>query len=111
MRPMLPQTFSSAAIPSTASLAALEAVRREVPTTSVRTDDLANPVDLLVSSAVATSRSDARRLLEQRSIRANGVQLDPGDDLAKVPLLHDRYLLLRKGKQTYHMVEISPAGG
>ena len=70
---------------------------------------LGDPVDLLVTTGLASSRSDARRLLEQRSTRANGAQLGPGDDLAGVPLLHDRYLLLRKGKHTYHMVEISPA--
>jgi tyrosyl-tRNA synthetase len=97
--------------PIGASEAALHAVRREVPASTVRTDDLGDPVDLLVATGLASSRSDARRLVEQRSIRANGVQLDPGDDLAKVPLLHERYLLLRKGKQTYHMVEISPHGG
>ena len=97
--------------PIGASDAALEVVRREVPTTTLRTDDLGDPVDLLVSTAIATSRSDARRLIEQRSIRVNGAQLDSGDDLAKFALLHDRYLLLRKGKQTYHMVEVSPDGG
>jgi tyrosyl-tRNA synthetase len=93
--------------PTAASVSALDVVRNEVPTTSVSSDGLGDPVDLLVSTGLASSRSDARRLLEQRSTRANGAQLGPGDDLAGVPLLHDRYLLMRKGKHTYHMVEIS----
>ena len=64
-----------------------------------------------MTTGLASSRSDARRLLEQRSTRANGGNSTAADDLAEVPLLHERYLLLRKGKHTYHMVEISPAGG
>ena len=64
-----------------------------------------------MTTGLASSRSEARRLLEQRSIRANGVQLSGADDLAGVPLLHERDVLLRKGKHTYHMVEISADGG
>jgi tyrosyl-tRNA synthetase len=97
--------------PTVASASALDVVRNEVPTTSMSSDGLGDPVDLLVSTGLASSRSDARRLLEQRSTRANGAQLGPGDNLAGVPLLHDRYLLMRKGKHTYHMVEISRDGG
>ena len=97
--------------PLDASVAVLEMLAQEVPTTTLRTDDLGDPVDLLVNTALAGSRSEARRLLEQGAARANGTQLDPGDDVGKVPLLHERYLLLRKGKQTYHIVEISPGRG
>ncbi len=39
---------------------------------------------------------------------SNSARRRPGRD---VPLLHERYLLLRKGKHTYHLVEISPRGG
>jgi tyrosyl-tRNA synthetase len=97
--------------PTTASEAALDVVRGEVPTSTMRNNQLGDPVDLLVATELASSRSDARRLLDQRSTRANGLQLGAGDDLAGVRLLHDRYLLLRKGKHTYHIVEISPSGG
>jgi tyrosyl-tRNA synthetase len=90
---------------------ALEVVRQEVPTTTLRSDDLGDPVDLLVTTGLASSRSDARRLLDQRAIRVNGTPLSPGDAVLKVSRLHDRYLLLRKGKQTYHLVEISPGEG
>ena len=89
----------------------MEAVRREVPATAMRSDDLGDPVDVLVSTGLASSRSDARRLLEQRAIRANGTQIESGDDFAEIAPLHGRYVLLRKGKQTYHMVEISPRRG
>ena len=44
-------------------------------------------------------------------MRANGVQLAPEQGLEGVPLLHGRYLLLRKGKRSFHLVEISPDEG
>ncbi len=45
-------------------------------------------------------------------MRANGVGSSAMDDgFGDVPLLHDRYLLLRKGKRSYHLVEISRRRG
>jgi tyrosyl-tRNA synthetase len=51
------------------------------------------------------SKSEARRLLTQKSVRANGVVLAADADLTTVPLLHDRWMLVRKGKTTYHLVD------
>jgi hypothetical protein len=42
----------------------------------------------------------------QRAVRANGEILDEQSGLARARLLHGRWLLLRKGKTTYHMVEV-----
>ena len=93
--------------PTAASEQTLETVRDEVPTTTLVSDRLRDPIDLLVATALASSRTEARRLLEQHSIRANGVQLTAGDTLDAVALLHQRFLLLRKGKHTYHLVEVT----
>ena len=38
--------------------------------------------------------------------RANGVAMGMDHDLQALHLLHDRYLLLRRGKRSYHLVEI-----
>ena len=97
--------------PLLASEAAIEVVRREVPTTELVPDVLSDPVEVLVATSLASSKSEARRLIEQRGVRANGVQLGPEALLSDVPLLHDRFVLLRKGKSTYHLVEISRPGG
>jgi len=97
--------------PLGASAAALEAVAREVPSSRVTSDRLDDVVELLAGTGLVASKSDARRQLDQRAVRANGVVLEPGASLREVPLLHGRYLLLRRGKRTYHLVEIFPAGG
>ena len=62
-------------------------------------------------AGVGGSKSDARRQLQQGAVRANGVAVGADQGLEQVPLLHDRYLLLRKGKRSYHLVEISPGEG
>ena len=93
--------------PLVASAAAIDVLRREVPTTELSSEHLNDPVDVLVATCLASSKSEARRLLEQRGTRANGVPLGPEALLSDVPLLHGRFVLLRKGKSRYHLVEIS----
>jgi tyrosyl-tRNA synthetase len=54
---------------------------------------------------IAASKSEARRLLTQKSVRANGEILTETTDLGAISLLHGRWLLVRKGKTTYHLVD------
>ena len=97
--------------PLTASEAAMHAIAGEVPTTRVHRDQLADAVELLVTTGLASSKSEARRLFDQRGLRANGVQIDANSLVSDLELLHGRFVLLRKGKSTYHVVEISSGGG
>ncbi len=92
--------------PTSASPAALHLVASEVPRTEVGAAALGDAIGLLVATGVASSNSDARRLVAQRAVRANGEILDEQSSLARARLLHGRWLLLRKGKTTYHMVEV-----
>ena len=94
--------------PLAASTAALEALAGEVPSSRAPASALDDAVELLVRTGLGTSKSDARRQLQQGAVRANGVVLAPDATLTDVPRLHDRYVLLRKGKRTYHLVEIDP---
>jgi tyrosyl-tRNA synthetase len=92
--------------PMTASVSTMSFIAAEVPTTKMGTAAMADVAGVLAAlSGVAASKSEARRLLTQRSVRANGRVLDADSDLADVPLLHGRYLLVRKGKTTYHLVD------
>jgi tyrosyl-tRNA synthetase len=91
--------------PTTASREAFEAVRAEVPASPGRPDELDDLVALLVRTGLASSNSDARRTLAQRGITANGRRLDGDAALVPAGLLHGRYLLLRKGRTTYHLVD------
>jgi tyrosyl-tRNA synthetase len=97
--------------PVDASAAALDTIAGEVPTSRVAPEDLGDVIDLLVGTGLATSRSDARRLVQQRSVRANDQVVTADWSADGVELLHGRYLLLRKGRRTFHLVEVLKAAG
>jgi len=97
--------------PVDASAAALDTIAGEVPTSRVPAEDLNDVIDLLVGTGLATSRSDARRLVQQGSVRANDQVVTAEWSGDGVELLHGRYLLLRKGKRTFHLVEVLKAPG
>ena len=93
--------------PSTASEEAFTTLAAEIPTSTMPVGDLDDPVGVFVAAGLANSNGDARRSFAQRSFYANGEQLDENALLSDKKLLHGKYLLLRKGKKSHHLVEIS----
>ena len=91
--------------PISASPAALHLIASEVSGSAMGKAALGDAVSVLVLTGLATSNTEARRLLTQRSVRANGEQIDEHTKLDKIPLLHSRWLLLRKGKTAYHLID------
>ncbi len=92
--------------PTAASEAAFTTLGAEIPSSRLAAGDLADPIAVFVGAGLATSNGDARRSLTQRSFYANGVQLDENSLLSGQKLVHGKYLLLRKGKKSHHLVEI-----
>ncbi|HEY4333977.1 MAG TPA: tyrosine--tRNA ligase, partial [Ilumatobacteraceae bacterium] len=88
--------------PTQATVDALEVVAREVPSSTVPASGLDDLVGVLVTAGLATSNGDARRTLQQGGFRANGVALGESSQLSEVTPLHERYILLRKGKTNHH---------
>lgn len=87
---------------------ALDMLSGEVPSTSFdrsRLDDADNLVSLLVEGEVASSRSEAGRLLKQNGIALNDVKVAPEDRIDRSRLLHDRFCLVRKGKKAIHLFD------
>lgn len=93
--------------PTTASPDVLSIVAAEVPSSRVASTALDDLIGLLTSCGLASSNSDARRTLAQRGYRVNGAPLEEGTSLRDTPRLHGRYLLLRKGRTSYHLVEVA----
>jgi tyrosyl-tRNA synthetase len=87
--------------------ATLEAVAGEVPTTTLDPERLAGGVplvDLLAATGLAGSKGEARRLVQQGGAYVNNERVaSPDHSLGPAELLHGRYILLRKGKDTYHL--------
>jgi tyrosyl-tRNA synthetase len=89
--------------PKAATAETLAAIGSEVPTTSAPLAEL-DMGGLLVLTGLASSRGDARRGLEQRAFSINGEKVGPDVELADIVPLQGRYLLLAKGRKTFHLV-------
>lgn len=93
--------------PTTATFEALRAVASEVPLTPVTSEELQDTFALLARAGVVTSNSEARRTIQQNGLKVNGKTLEEGETLASKGILHDRWVLVRKGKTSYHLFEVS----
>jgi tyrosyl-tRNA synthetase len=88
--------------------AALELVAREVVSAPQPADgDL---VAALVATELAASNSDARRSLDQGAVAVNGERVAADRVLAAADLLHDRWVVLRKGKKAYGILDAQVDG-
>jgi tyrosyl-tRNA synthetase len=93
--------------PNGATREALQAIAAEVAHTVVTREDLDDVFGLLARSGIASSTSDARRSVEQGGITVNGQTLEKGQTLGSKGILHDRWILVRKGKTTYHVLTLA----
>jgi tyrosyl-tRNA synthetase len=88
----------------------LGVLAREVPVTPVGPEALANGVPIaeaLVQAGLASSKSDARRGLQQRGFSVNGIPVaEPDRRLGGADLLAGRYIMLQKGKKTYALLAL-----
>ena len=85
---------------------ALEFVSGEVPSTAIQTLG-SSIIDLLVESGLCQSRKDAKRAITEGGIYLNGGRVADADFLpSKGDLLHQKYLLLRRGKKQWHLVTV-----
>jgi tyrosyl-tRNA synthetase len=95
---------------SVASLdrATLEAVTAEAPSTAVPRDGFSTGMalpELLAATKLCSSLGDARRSIAQGGIYVNNVRATDAEATVGLgDLLHDRYVLLRRGKRTLHLV-------
>ena len=92
--------------PAAASAAAFETLADEVPFTRLSPEQLDDPIAVLVSTGLASSNGDARRTMGQGAYSVNGERWDENTQLSGTKRIHERYLLLRKGKKLHHLVEV-----
>jgi tyrosyl-tRNA synthetase len=82
---------------------------RGVPATPVAAGkEAAVPlVDVLVAAALAPSKRAARELITRGAIQVNGQRVsDPAHTVSPATALQGRYIVLRKGRRTYHLVTL-----
>jgi len=81
----------------------LEALRGIVPETELAgaLGEEEPVVDLLVATGVCSSKSDARRTIEQGGIRVNGEKVVAGSEA--VTFVDERFVLIQRGKKQRHL--------
>ena len=92
--------------PRSLSADALEMVAGEIGIVEVSASDAADLAGVLVTAGLAQSKSDARRTLEGRGYRCNGLVLDDTADLATESPLPGGLLLLQRGRKSHQLVRI-----
>ena len=90
----------------------IEDIFADVPSSSVAREELAGEgmsiIDLLIGSGVASSKGDARRSIEGGGVYLNNHRVSDAERrLAVEDTIDGRFLLLRKGKKSYHLVAIT----
>ena len=69
-------------------------------------------MDVLLSTGLVSSKRAGRELLASGAVLVNGRRVtDPAEEVSRDIALHGRYLVLRKGKRTYHLVTIGQEAG
>jgi tyrosyl-tRNA synthetase len=83
-----------------------EVLEGEVPTAAFDRSrlDQGDLVPLLVDAGVVASKSEALRLVDQRGLSVNDHKLEPGAAVGRQDLLHDRWLVVRKGRRQVHLL-------
>ncbi len=89
--------------PAGASAQALEFLATEVPTSPFTAG--VTLAAALAATPLASSLSDARRTISQGAASVNGAGVPEDRPLTEADLLHRRWLLLRKGKRNYHLLD------
>jgi tyrosyl-tRNA synthetase len=91
--------------PRALDAAGLATLAAEIPTAPLPSAADATLLDLVSAAGFATSKSEARRLVEQGGISVNGEAAgDPAASASSFTRLADGSLLLRKGRRDYRML-------
>ncbi len=82
----------------------------EAPSSTWSRNEFAQGVDvadLLVHCALASSKGEARRFVEQGGVYVNNVRVDGSALIDTNSVLHDRYLIVRRGPRQLHLVVLA----
>ena len=97
--------------PAALATAFADAPSSELPRARLEGDGVAL-VDLLAETGLVASKSAARQALVQGGVSVNGEKVDDVERrIGSADLLHDRFVVLRRGKRSYHVVHVGEPGG
>lgn len=99
--------------PGDAGLGAWQVVAAEVATVRLPAgasiDDGVDPVPVLVEAELAKSNNEARRLVRDHAVTVTGRKVTEGGTIGPDDVRHGRYVLLRKGRKNYAVLDLEKA--
>jgi len=79
-----------------------------VPSTETTDLNVAVLFSETTGQQILPSRGEVRKLVKANGLSVNGAKLTSPDTLvSELPLLHDKYLVVKKGKSNYYLVELT----
>jgi tyrosyl-tRNA synthetase len=90
--------------------ATLLQVVADAPSSTMSRDEFREGVDvaeLLTRCGLAASKGEARRFIEQGGVYVNNARVGTEQPLTLSSVLHDRYLVLRRGRRQMHLVVVA----
>jgi tyrosyl-tRNA synthetase len=86
--------------------ATFDLLSTEVPTTQVSRNEVvgADAVEWFVRAGLAKSKGEVRKNLAGHYVNAVGLAGRPDGPLTEQDLLHGRFVVLRRGKTSYHLL-------
>ena len=67
-----------------------------------------NILDVLINAKAASSKREAREFVNNGSISINGEKCqDLEKIITKADTLHDQYIILRRGKKNYYLINLN----
>ncbi len=82
------------------------AMAENMPTTILTTEDFTDGkilvIDMLLKSNLATSKSEARRLIQQGGVFVNDAKVDSLENVVDESAFNGDGIIVKKGKKTYH---------
>jgi len=81
----------------------------DAPSSSMSRAELRSGVDaaeLVVRCLLASSKAEARRFVEQGGVYLNNTRVETNQSIDLSSVLHDRYLILRRGRRQMHLVVV-----
>jgi tyrosyl-tRNA synthetase len=82
----------------------------DAPSSRISRDELRDGIDvaeLLTRCELASSKGEARRFIEQGGVYVNNARIVAEQTITLGDVLHDRYLVLRRGRRLMHLVVIA----
>jgi len=82
----------------------LEELFKTMPVIKIKGKKELDIIDFLIQTKICLSKSEARRILKEKSLLINEEQFESGETISKEKGIYNQYFLIKRGKKHYFFV-------